>query len=71
MNTSESIFTKYELPLFFLLTYLLSWWIVPFLQGGMLAQGPAFAAVIIIALTAGRQGASRPLIPDRFPPADA
>lgn len=56
MNTSESIFTKYELPLFFLLTYLLSWWIVPFLQGGMLAQGPAFAAVIIIALTAGSQG---------------
>ena len=56
MNTSESIFTKYELPLFFLLTYLLSWWIVPFLQGGMLAQGPAFAAVIIIALTVGRQG---------------
>ena len=56
MNKPENIFSKYELPLFFLLTYLLSWWIVPLLQGGMLAQGPAFAAVIIIALTAGRQG---------------
>lgn len=56
MNKPENIFARYELLLFFLLTYLLSWWIVPFLQGGMLAQGPTFAAVIIIALTAGRQG---------------
>lgn len=56
MNTSESVFVKYELPLFFLLTYLLSWWSAPFANGGLIPQGPAFAAVIIIALTIGRQG---------------
>ena len=55
MNRSEQFFTRYQLPLFFLLSYLLSWWLLPTGQG-MLPQGPAFAALIVIALTAGRAG---------------
>ena len=55
MNRSQQFFTRYRFPLFFLLSYLLSWWLVP--TGlGMLPQGVAFAALIVIALTAGRAG---------------
>jgi len=52
----NTFLTKYQLPLFFLITYLLSWWSVPFLNGGLVPQGPAFAAVIVTAITAGRKG---------------
>jgi hypothetical protein len=52
----QSFFQKYELPLFLLLTYTLSWWSAPFANGGIIPHGPAFAAVIVIALTSGRQG---------------
>lgn len=55
-DVSNTFYTKYQLPLFFLLTYLLSWWSAPFVNGGLIPHGPAFAAVIIIALTTGRQG---------------
>ena len=55
MNKSQEFFTKYQFPLFFLLSYLLSWWLL--VSGlGMLPHGPAFAAVIVIALTVGRPG---------------
>lgn len=51
----KTFITKYQLPLFFLLSYLLSWWLLP--SGlGLLPHGPTFAAVIIIALTIGRAG---------------
>ncbi|NWG34797.1 MAG: CPBP family intramembrane metalloprotease [Chloroflexi bacterium] len=53
---SQSFFQKYELALFFLLSYLLSWWSAPFANGGIIPHGPAIAAVIVIALTTGRQG---------------
>lgn len=53
---SNIIHAKYQLPLFFFLTYLLSWWSVPFVNGGLIPHGPAFATVIIIALTTGKQG---------------
>ena len=56
MNRSQQFFTKYRFPLFFLLSYLLSWWALPASRQGMLPQGPAFAAVIVIALTVGREG---------------
>ena len=56
MNRSQQFFTKYRFPLFFLLAYLLSWWALPVTRQGMLAQGVAFAAVIVLALTAGRAG---------------
>ena len=51
----KTIFTKYQLPLFFLLSYLLSWWIM-LVAPGQLAQGVAIAAAIVIALTLGRTG---------------
>src|SRR5688572_15253601 len=47
---------KYELSFFFLLTYVLSWWSVPVLDGALIPQGPFFAALIIIALTMGILG---------------
>lgn len=51
----KAIFTKYQLPLFFLLAYLLSWWLM--LSGmGQLPHGPAIAAAIVIALTLGMAG---------------
>jgi hypothetical protein len=56
MNRSQMFFTKYRFPLFFLLSYLLSWWLLPATRQGMLPHGPALAAVIVIALTVGRAG---------------
>lgn len=52
----QSFLQKYEFPLFLVLTYSLSWWSAPFAGGGIIPHGPAFAAVILIALTSGRQG---------------
>src|SRR5512143_4206656 len=56
MNRSQQFFNKYRFPLFFLLSYLLSWWFMSVLPKTILSQGPAFAAVIVIALTSGRAG---------------
>lgn len=56
VRKTESVFIKYHLPIFFLLTYLLSWWSAPLLDGGIIPYGPAFAAVIALAVTSGRQG---------------
>jgi hypothetical protein len=56
VNGSQQFFTKYRFPLFFLLAYLLSWWPVPVSRQGILPQGPAVAAVIVLALTLGRPG---------------
>jgi hypothetical protein len=53
---SEKILNRYELPLFFLLTYLLSWWSAPFANGQIIPYGPALAAVITLAVTEGRPG---------------
>lgn len=47
---------RYQLVFFFLLTYLLSWWAVPFMNGALIPHGPMFAAFTLIALTAGRMG---------------
>ena len=59
MKKTEGFVARYQLPIFFFLTYLLSWWSVPFANGGLLPHGPAFAALIIFALTEGRQGISQ------------
>jgi uncharacterized protein len=56
VDGSRQFFTKYRFPLFFLLAYLLSWWPVPVSGQGILPQGPAFAAVIVLELTLGRPG---------------
>jgi hypothetical protein len=55
MNPSQNFFTRYRFPLFFLLAYLLSWWLLP-TRLGLLPHGVALAAVIVIAFTAGRAG---------------
>lgn len=54
--TIRRFFARYELPLFLLLTYLLSWWAVPFMNGQLIPQGPALAAVIVLWITTGRKG---------------
>ena len=53
---TKTFFQKYELPLFFLLAYVLSWMSVPVANGGLLPHGPTLAAVIVIALITGKQG---------------
>ena len=53
---SQSPFAQYELPLFLLLTYALSWWSAPLMNGQIIPHGPAFAAFIVLSITQGRQG---------------
>lgn len=52
----REIVNRHQLAFFFLLTYLLSWSPSPLINGAILPQGPAIAAVITIALTRGRPG---------------
>src|SRR5262245_27108894 len=47
---------RYPLTTFFVLTYALSWWSIPF--GGQIPHGPALAAVVVLAVTEGRRGLS-------------
>lgn len=56
MNKARSFLQKYELPLFLLLTYTLSWWSVPLAGGRIIPHCPALAALIVLGLTAGKQG---------------
>ena len=56
MNKSQSFFTEYELPLFLLLTYVLSWWSAPLMMGQIIPYGPAMAAHIVLGITTGRKG---------------
>lgn len=44
------------LAIFFILAYALSWWTIPFSGGGLLPHGPFVAALIVLALTRGREG---------------
>jgi uncharacterized protein len=50
----RQILGRYPLTTFFLLTYALSWWSIPF--GGQLPHGPALAAILVLAVTEGRHG---------------
>ena len=52
----KQFFKRHELVFFFLFTYILSWFAVPLMDGALIPQGPMFAAVLILALTQGRQG---------------
>ncbi len=56
MNTRQNFFTKYELPLFLILTYALSWWSAPLMKGPLIPYGPALAAIIVLGITVGRKG---------------
>jgi membrane protease YdiL (CAAX protease family) len=53
---SRGLLARYQIALFFALVYPLSWSAVSYLQGGLIAQGPFFAALIVVALTAGAAG---------------
>jgi hypothetical protein len=60
MHTLGAVFKRYALWLFFPLAYLLSWAsvLLPQAGGGILPYGPTLAALILIALTEGREGLS-------------
>jgi len=45
---------KLQLPLFFLLSYLLSWWPLALVRG-LLAQGVAISALIVVLFTSGKE----------------
>jgi hypothetical protein len=51
----QKLIIKHQLPLFFLLAYLLSWWSLLVVRG-LLPHGVALAAVIVILLTVGKPG---------------
>lgn len=52
----KNFIQRNEMAFFFLLTYLLSWWSVPLMNGALIPQGPMFAAFILVALMMGRIG---------------
>ncbi len=56
MNTILSFIKRHPIVTFVTLTYLLSWWSAPFANGQIMPQGPALAAVIVLAITSGRSG---------------
>lgn len=56
MNKYLSFFSKYEVPLFLLLTYVLSWWSALFAGGRIIPHGPALAALIVLGLAVGKHG---------------
>jgi hypothetical protein len=59
MDKAKKHFIRYQLPAFFLLSCLLSWWTVPLMNGMIFPYGPLLAALIVSAATAGRQGVSK------------
>lgn len=56
MSAKRRFIQRNALLFFIVLTYLLSWWTVPFLHGGLFPYGPTLAAVIVLALAEGRAG---------------
>lgn len=59
MKQLRNIFIQYPLVLFFLLTYLLSWWTVPVADGALFPYGPTLAAILVLAIGQGRRGLSQ------------
>ena len=60
MKPLNDFLKRYAILLFFSLAYLLSWWsvLVPQAHGAIMPQGPAVAALILVALTEVRPGLS-------------
>lgn len=58
MSNFQQFVSRYQMAIFFLLTYLISWSTVIPMDGGIMPQGPMFAAFIVLAIVAGRRGTS-------------
>lgn len=56
MNAFRDILNKYPLTVFAILTYILSWWSVPFANGAIIPYGPFLAAILVAALSEGKTG---------------
>jgi uncharacterized protein len=56
MNTLRNAANHHPLTIFFIAAYALSWWSIPFADGGLLPHGPFLAAIIVLALTKGKAG---------------
>ncbi|MFB0537312.1 MAG: hypothetical protein ACETWR_20300 [Anaerolineae bacterium] len=58
MNAVRQFVSRYQLVLFFILTYAISWSSVIPMNGRILPHGPTLAAVILLAIVTGRRGLS-------------
>lgn len=56
MGTVRSSMASHPLAWFVPVAYALSWWSIPFADGGILPYGPFLAAIIILSLTKGIAG---------------
>jgi hypothetical protein len=56
MSALRKFVNDHPLTVFVVAAYALSWWSIPFANGGILPHGPFLAAVIVLALTKGRDG---------------
>lgn len=52
----RKFFTQHPLTAFVILAYILSWWSIPFANGGLLPHGPFLSALIILIVIKGRSG---------------
>jgi hypothetical protein len=50
------VLVRHQVPVFVALALLLSWAFIPVADGGLLPHGPLLAALIVLALVAGRRG---------------
>ena len=58
MNAVRQFVSRYQLVLFFILAYAISWSSVIPMNGRILPHGPTLAAIILLVIVAGRRGLS-------------
>ena len=58
MSKLKHFTTRYQVAIFVLLTYLISWAAVIPAEGGLIPHGPMIAAFIVLAIVSGRRGLS-------------
>lgn len=58
MNAIRQFVSRYQLVLFYILAYAISWSSVIPMNGLILPHGPTFAAIILLAIVTGRRGLS-------------
>jgi uncharacterized protein len=58
MEKLRPIVKRYQVAIFVLLAYLISWAVIIPMQGALIPHGPMIAAFIILAIVAGRPGVS-------------